>query len=75
MELQDINIEQKKIRIIENILQLDNLEIVNEIHYLLNNNIQKYTVEEYKKEIQEAEDDIKNNRLISNEELKVKLGI
>ncbi len=75
MEMKNINLEQKKINIIENILKIDNSELINELQFMLNNTSKQFTIEEYKNEILEAEDDIKNNRLISNEDLKVKLGL
>ncbi len=75
MEMKNINLEQKKINIIENILKIDNSEIINELQFMLNHTSKQFTIEEYKNEILEAEDDIKNNRLISNEDLKVKLGL
>lgn len=75
MEIKNINLEQKKINIIENILKIDNTELINELQFMLNNTSKQFTIEEYKNEILEAEDDIKNNRLISNEDLKVKLGL
>ena len=75
MEMKNINLEQKKINIIENILKIDNTELINELQFMLNNTSKQFTIEEYKNEILEAEDDIKNNRLISNEDLKVKLGL
>lgn len=75
MEMKNITLEQKKINIIEKILNIDNFEIINELKYMLNNTSKQFTIEEYKNEILKAEDDIKNNRLISNEDLKVKLGL
>jgi len=61
-----------KINIIENLLKIDNYEVINELQIILNNPYTPYSIEEYKNEIQEAENDIKNNKLISNEDLKVK---
>lgn len=75
MELQNTNIEQMKINIIENLLKIDNYEVINELQFMLNTPYTPYSIEEYKKEILEAEEDIKNNRLISNDDLKVKLGL
>lgn len=72
MELQNTNLEQIKINIIENLLKIDNYEVINELQFMLNNPNTKYSIEEYKKEILEAEEDIKNNRLISNDDLKMK---
>lgn len=73
MEMQNINLELKKINIIENLLKINNFEVINELQIILNNPYTPYTIEEYKNEILEAEEDIKNNRLFSNEDLKVKL--
>jgi len=41
----------------------------------LKSNIEKNIIEENKNKIKETEEDIKNNRLISNDDLKVKLGV
>ncbi len=64
-----------KINIIENLLKIDNYEVFNELQIIFNNHYTPYSIEEYKIEILEAEYDIKNNRLISNENLKAKLGL
>lgn len=76
-----MNIEAKKLSLIQELLKIDNENIINAFESLLHKSkydhfedgIKPMTIKQFNDEIDQAIDDEKNNRLISNEALKQKI--
>jgi len=76
-----MNIEAKKLSLIQEFLRIDNEKIINALENLLHKskyeyfeeNMKSMSLERFNDEIDQALDDEKNNRLISNSDLKQKI--
>jgi len=72
-----MNIQAKKLSLIEKLIGLSDTTTINKIDELLNNRLvssyeakqKPMTGEEYKMRLDKAEDDFKNGRIISQEDL------
>jgi len=76
-----MNIEAKKLSLIQEFLKIDNENIINALEALLHKskydyfeeNIKPMSLKQFNDEIDQAIEDEKNNRLISNNDLKQKI--
>ncbi len=72
-----MDLEARKLSIIEKFIQLQNIEILSEVENLLakvkgknkNDVFQPMSIDEFNKRIDKSMDDSKNGKLISNDEL------
>ncbi|MFT4063092.1 MAG: hypothetical protein QM642_12135 [Edaphocola sp.] len=76
-----MNIEAKKLSLIQEFLRVDNEKIINALEALLHKSkydhfeesIKPMSLKQFNDEIDQAIDDEQNNRLISNDDLKQKI--
>lgn len=77
-----MNIEAKKLSLIQEFLRIDNEKIINALEALLlkskydhfEDSLKPMSIEQFNSEIDQSIDDEKNNRLISNDDLKQKIN-